>query len=123
MLPTSRAIRPGKSGWSREVFMKCEIEFLPVGSASKAGDAIVVRYGEPDDFRLMLVDGGHAETMDQGGKSSGRCRQAQTVRRMYCIPSKIARSGQRHGRPIRGWFRQERRNERPLRIGQAACIG
>ena len=27
--------------------MKCEIEFLPVGDASKAGDAIVIRYGEP----------------------------------------------------------------------------
>ena len=45
--------------------MKCEIEFLPVGSASKAGDAIVVRYGEPHDFKLMLVDGGHAETGEQ----------------------------------------------------------
>lgn len=45
--------------------MKCEIEFLPVGSASKAGDAIVVRYGEPHDFKLMLIDGGHAETGEQ----------------------------------------------------------
>lgn len=45
--------------------MKCEIEFLPVGSASKAGDAIVIRYGEPHDFRLMLVDGGHAETGEE----------------------------------------------------------
>lgn len=26
--------------------MNCEIEFLPVGSGSKAGDAIVVRYGD-----------------------------------------------------------------------------
>ncbi|CAO4145484.1 hypothetical protein LPLAFNJD_LOCUS1952 [Methylorubrum aminovorans] len=45
--------------------MKCEIEFLPVGSASKAGDAIVIRYGEPHDYKLMLVDGGHAETGEQ----------------------------------------------------------
>jgi beta-lactamase superfamily II metal-dependent hydrolase len=45
--------------------VKCEIEFLPVGSASKAGDAIVIRYGEPHDYRLMLVDGGHAETGEQ----------------------------------------------------------
>ncbi len=45
--------------------MKCEIEFLPVGSASKAGDAIVIRYGEPNDYKLMLVDGGHAETGEQ----------------------------------------------------------
>lgn len=45
--------------------MKCEIEFLPVGEASKAGDAIVVRYGEPTDYRLMLIDGGHGETGDR----------------------------------------------------------
>ena len=42
--------------------MKCEIEFLPVGDASKAGDAIVVRYGEPEAYELMLVDGGTLET-------------------------------------------------------------
>ena len=42
--------------------MKCEIEFLAVGSGSKAGDAIVIRYGEPDAYKLMLIDGGHAET-------------------------------------------------------------
>ncbi|SFI50798.1 ComEC/Rec2 family competence protein [Methylobacterium brachiatum] len=45
--------------------MKCEIEFLAVGDAAKAGDAIVVRYGEPDAFGLMLVDGGHAATGDR----------------------------------------------------------
>jgi len=44
--------------------MKCEIEFLPVGDASKAGDAIVVRYGEPDAYELMLVDGGTLDTGD-----------------------------------------------------------
>lgn len=42
--------------------MKCEVEFLPVGTASKAGDAIVIRYGEVDAYNLMLVDGGHVET-------------------------------------------------------------
>lgn len=42
--------------------MKGEIEFLPVGDASKAGDAIIVRYGEPNAYYLMLIDGGHAET-------------------------------------------------------------
>jgi hypothetical protein len=42
--------------------MKCEIEFLAVGDASCAGDAIIVRYGEPDAYYLMLVDGGHAAT-------------------------------------------------------------
>jgi len=44
--------------------LKCEIEFLAVGENTKAGDAIVVRYGEVDAYKLMLVDGGHAETGD-----------------------------------------------------------
>lgn len=42
--------------------MACEIEFLPVGEGSKAGDAIVVRYGTPTDFQLMLIDGGFEDT-------------------------------------------------------------
>jgi beta-lactamase superfamily II metal-dependent hydrolase len=44
--------------------LKCEIEFLAVGDNTKAGDAIVVRYGEVNDYRLMLIDGGHAESGD-----------------------------------------------------------
>ena len=44
--------------------MTCEIEFLPVGDASKAGDAIVIRYGEPEAYELMLVDGGTLDTGD-----------------------------------------------------------
>lgn len=42
--------------------MHCEIEFLPVGEASRAGDAIIVRYGNDANYQLMLVDGGHTET-------------------------------------------------------------
>ncbi|QIL02692.1 hypothetical protein G7078_07785 [Sphingomonas sinipercae] len=42
--------------------MKCEIEFLAVGDASCAGDAIIVRYGDERLWELMLVDGGHAAT-------------------------------------------------------------
>jgi beta-lactamase superfamily II metal-dependent hydrolase len=42
--------------------MNCEIEFLPVGDASKAGDAIVVRYGEVGAYQLMIVDGGNVES-------------------------------------------------------------
>jgi beta-lactamase superfamily II metal-dependent hydrolase len=42
--------------------MKCEIEFLAVGDASRAGDAIVIRYGEVTDYKLMIVDGGTATT-------------------------------------------------------------
>jgi glyoxylase-like metal-dependent hydrolase (beta-lactamase superfamily II) len=36
-----------------------EIEFLPVGDASKAGDDIVIRYGTPDGWNLMTIDGGN----------------------------------------------------------------
>jgi beta-lactamase superfamily II metal-dependent hydrolase len=42
--------------------VKCEIEFLPVGTGSKPGDAIVVRYGEPHAYELMIVDGGTLES-------------------------------------------------------------
>lgn len=42
--------------------MKCEIEFLAVGDASRAGDCIVVRYGTEADYSLMVVDGGTADT-------------------------------------------------------------
>jgi len=42
--------------------MLCEIEFLAVGSGSRAGDAIVVRYGELDAYELMVVDGGTGES-------------------------------------------------------------
>jgi beta-lactamase superfamily II metal-dependent hydrolase len=43
--------------------MNCEIEFLPVGDASRAGDCIVVRYGEEHSYHLMVIDGG---TVDSG---------------------------------------------------------
>lgn len=42
--------------------MNCEIEFLPVGDASKAGDAIVVRYGDASAYELMVVDGGSLDS-------------------------------------------------------------
>lgn len=45
--------------------MYCEVEFLPVGNKSSAGDAIVVRYGTPQAFELMLIDGGLLETGDE----------------------------------------------------------
>jgi beta-lactamase superfamily II metal-dependent hydrolase len=42
--------------------VNCEIEFLAVGEGAKAGDAIVVRYGEPNAYNLMLIDGGTSDT-------------------------------------------------------------
>jgi beta-lactamase superfamily II metal-dependent hydrolase len=42
--------------------MDCEIEFLPVGDASRPGDAIVVRYGDTSSYELMIVDGGNLDS-------------------------------------------------------------
>jgi beta-lactamase superfamily II metal-dependent hydrolase len=42
--------------------MNCEIEFLAVGEGSKPGDAIIVRYGDPNQYELMVIDGGNADT-------------------------------------------------------------
>lgn len=42
--------------------MLCEIEFLAVGEASRAGDCAVIRYGDATNYELMLVDGGTADT-------------------------------------------------------------
>jgi hypothetical protein len=41
--------------------MNCEIEFLPVGDGCKPGDAIVVRYGEANAWKLMVIDGGNLD--------------------------------------------------------------
>lgn len=35
-----------------------EIEFIQVGTGEKNGDAIVVRYGEPGAYKIMVYDGG-----------------------------------------------------------------
>jgi beta-lactamase superfamily II metal-dependent hydrolase len=45
--------------------MDFEIEFLPVGDASKAGDAIVARYGANGQYAVTVIDGG---TEDSGAK-------------------------------------------------------
>jgi glyoxylase-like metal-dependent hydrolase (beta-lactamase superfamily II) len=39
--------------------MNCEIEFLPVGDSRKPGDAIVVRYGDVNAWKLMVIDRGN----------------------------------------------------------------
>ena len=38
--------------------MDFEIEFLPVGNTSKAGDSIVVRYGSNGQYEIIIIDGG-----------------------------------------------------------------
>lgn len=46
--------------------MNFEIEFLPVGEASKAGDSIVVKYeSQPGYFTLIVIDGGSTESGQQ----------------------------------------------------------
>lgn len=39
-----------------------EVDFLPVGNGDKSGDAIVLRYGEPENYKVMVVDGGTKES-------------------------------------------------------------
>lgn len=38
--------------------MNYEIEFHPVGDASKAGDAISIRYGTQGNYQAVVIDGG-----------------------------------------------------------------
>jgi len=45
--------------------VNCEVEFLPVGDGTRPGDAIVIRYGSDEAFRLMIVDGGTLEVGKQ----------------------------------------------------------
>jgi hypothetical protein len=42
--------------------MNCEIEFMPVGDGTRGGDAIIVRYGDIQNYKLMVVDGGTVDT-------------------------------------------------------------
>lgn len=43
--------------------MGFEIEFHPVGDGTKAGDAITIRYGQPGQYKVIVIDGG---TEDSG---------------------------------------------------------
>lgn len=42
--------------------MSYEVEFLPVGNGDKSGDAILVRYKDKDDYKIIVVDGGTKES-------------------------------------------------------------
>lgn len=39
-----------------------EIDFLPVGNGKCSGDAICIRYGTPDNYKVMVYDGGTKES-------------------------------------------------------------
>jgi beta-lactamase superfamily II metal-dependent hydrolase len=45
-----------------EPVMDFEIEFFPVGDSSKAGDAIVARYGNGGAYAVTVIDGGTEDT-------------------------------------------------------------
>ncbi len=45
-----------------------EIDFLPVGEKSSSGDSILFRYLEDNEFKIILIDGGHKES--EGVKTS-----------------------------------------------------
>lgn len=42
--------------------MPFEIDFLPVGSGERSGDAIALRYGTPGNYTVMIYDGGTKES-------------------------------------------------------------
>ncbi len=44
--------------------MDFELEFLPVGDSSKAGDAILIRYGTNGQYQVIVIDGGTDESGD-----------------------------------------------------------
>lgn len=39
-----------------------EIDFLPVGNGNRSGDAVVLRYGTPGNYKIMVYDGGTKES-------------------------------------------------------------
>jgi len=45
--------------------MPFEIDFLPAGHGDKSGDAIVLRYGEPGNYTVIVYDGGTKESGEQ----------------------------------------------------------
>ena len=47
-----------------------EIDFLPVGEKSKSGDAILFRYKEGGEYKIILIDGGHRKS--EGEKTSDK---------------------------------------------------
>ncbi len=39
-----------------------EIDFLPVGNGDRSGDAIAMRYGTPNNYKVIVYDGGTKES-------------------------------------------------------------
>jgi beta-lactamase superfamily II metal-dependent hydrolase len=42
--------------------MGFEIDFMPVGEGEKNGDAIALRYGQPGNYTVYVVDGGYSQS-------------------------------------------------------------
>ncbi len=80
--------------------MDFEIEFHPVGDASKAGDATVVRYGFNGQYQVVVIDGG---TEDSGAKLVEHIKSVYgpntVIEHAICThPDTDHASGLRHGR-------------------------
>jgi Metallo-beta-lactamase superfamily len=70
--------------------VKCEVEFLPVGEASKAGDAIIVRYGEPNDYDVMVVDGGMSDTgIEMANRLKRHCGESVVIEHVILTHSDL----------------------------------
>jgi beta-lactamase superfamily II metal-dependent hydrolase len=60
--------------------MGFEIDFMPVGDGEKNGDAIALRYGQPGNYTIYVVDGGYS--------GSGETL-VEHIRRHYDNPERI----------------------------------
>ncbi len=62
-----------------------DIEFLPVGEGQKAGDAIVIRYGDPENYEVMVVDGGTEDAGELVAEHINRyCGPGRIITHMVC---------------------------------------
>jgi hypothetical protein len=92
--------------------MDFEIEFLPVGDASKAGDAIVVRYGSNGLYQVIVVDGGTDDAGDPAAADEAY-RSATEWLKERCRDKKFALV---HKENIEYGFRRNMRGVRPFAI-------
>jgi beta-lactamase superfamily II metal-dependent hydrolase len=59
-----------------------EVEFIHVGTGQRNGDAIVVRYGQPGDYRILVYDGG---TLESGQKLVDHIKQNYGTTRVHDV--------------------------------------
>ena len=65
-----------------------DVEFMPVGEGQKAGDAIVIRYGDAENYQVMVVDGGTEDAGEKVLEHINRyCGAGRQVSHMVCTHS------------------------------------